>query len=174
MPDNPIGSWIRDSRKAKSWTQALPLRRRGALDAFISLGRKRSGDVYTSTDLALLGSLADKASLKLAEFEEETVDERRLSAIVSADVVGYSRLMSLDEQSTIDMLALRRDLVERLTQEHHGRVVDFVGDNFLAEFASALDAASCALQIQRTVALENQALPTERRMEFTLLTSSAC
>jgi class 3 adenylate cyclase len=144
----------------------LPLRRRGALDAFISLGRKRSGDVYTSTDLAVLGSLADKASLKLSEFEEETVDERHLAAIVSADVVGYSRLMSRDEQATINTLASRRDLVERLTQEHHGRVVDFVGDNFLAEFPSALDAAGCAIQIQRTVALENQTLAAEHRMEF--------
>ncbi len=106
----------------------LPLRRRGTLDAFVSIGAKRSGDVYTETDLALLGSIAGQASLKLADFEEEATVERHLAAIVSADVVAYSRHMSLDEQGTIETIAARRELVDRIASEHHGRMVDFVGD----------------------------------------------
>jgi class 3 adenylate cyclase len=145
----------------------LPLRRSGSLDAFVSLGRKHSGDVYTSTDLALLGSLADKTSLKLGEFEGEgAAEERHLAAIVSADVVGYSRLMSQDEQATIAAVGARREIVGTVVREHHGRVVDFVGDAFLAEFPSALDAARFAIQVQKTVSEQNLALPHSRRMEF--------
>jgi len=76
--------------------------------------------------------------------------------------------MSLDEQGTIETIGARRELVGRIAEEHHGRLVDFTGDNFLAEFPSALDATGCALQIQREVVEENRALPEERRMQFRL------
>ncbi len=164
----PISAFERAALETLRAEVVLPLRRRGGLEAFVSLGAKRSGDVYTETDLALLGSLADKASLKLAEFEEEPAQERHLAAIVSADVVGYSRHMSLDERATIETIAARRELVDRIAREHHGRMVDFVGDSFLAEFPSALDATGCALEIQRAVDEENGSLPEERRMLFRL------
>ena len=66
--------------------------------------------------------------------------KRKLAAILSADVVGYSRLMTEDEVATIRMLAACRDRISIRVQENRGRVVDFVGDNMLAEFSSALDA----------------------------------
>ena len=74
--------------------------------------------------------------------------ERRLAAILSADIAGYSRLMAEDEDATIQMVTARRQQVGLLLEQHRGRLVDFTGDNFLAEFASAVDAVECAVEIQ--------------------------
>ena len=92
--------------------------------------------------------------------------ERRLAAILSADVVGYSRLMAEDEAGTIRTLGAYRDEIGGLVRHHRGRVVDATGDNLLAEFPTALDAAECAVEIQRVLAARNAGLPEPRRMQF--------
>ncbi len=96
---------------------------------------------------------------------DPTVD-RRLAAILSADVVGYSRLMAEDEAATVRTLTDYREVVATLIRQHRGRVVDAPGDNLLAEFPTALDAARAALEIQRVMRARNEDLPPERRMEF--------
>ncbi len=95
-----------------------------------------------------------------------TPGTRRLAAILSADVVGYSRLMAEDEAATIRTLTTYRQEITGLVGDHRGRVVDAPGDNVLAEFPTALDAVRCAVQIQRVLAARNADLPPERKMEF--------
>jgi len=92
--------------------------------------------------------------------------ERKLTAILSADVKGYSRLMGEDEETTIRTLTAYRQSMATLIVQHRGRVVDSPGDNLLAEFASAVDAVRGALEIQRDLHGKNVELPPERRMEF--------
>src|SRR5690349_20405086 len=78
--------------------------------------------------------------------------QRRLAAILSTDVVGYSRLMSIDEAGTLSRLdALRRELIDPTIAAHSGRIVKLMGDGALVEFASAVDAVTCAIEIQRLV-----------------------
>jgi TolB-like protein len=92
--------------------------------------------------------------------------KRRLAAIMSADVVGYSRLMAADEVATVRTLTTYRAEMTALVGKHSGHVVDFVGDNMLADFPSALDAVDCAVQIQRALKHHNAKFADERRMEF--------
>src|SRR5438093_12575731 len=92
--------------------------------------------------------------------------ERKLAAILSADVKGYSRLMGEDEEATIRTLTAYRAVMTTRIQQHHGRVVDSPGDNLLAEFASAVDAVQCAAEIQQELKTRNAELPTQRKMEF--------
>jgi adenylate cyclase len=92
--------------------------------------------------------------------------ERRLAAILNADVVGYSRLMARDEVATLRILKAQLDLMGGLIRQHGGRVVDSVGDNLLAEFPSAVDAVACAAQVQQQLEERNAGLPPERRMLF--------
>ena len=92
--------------------------------------------------------------------------KRKLTAILSADVEGYSRLMSQDEVGTIRTLTAYREVMTSLIQRHKGRVVDSPGDNLLAEFASVVDAVNCAVEIQRELAERNAELPPSRQMEF--------
>ena len=94
------------------------------------------------------------------------VVERKLAAILSADVKGYSRLMGDDEVSTVRTLTAHREVMATSIQQHRGRVVDAPGDNLLAEFASVVDAVECAADLQRELGSRNTALPTARRMEF--------
>ena len=94
------------------------------------------------------------------------VTERRLAAIVHADVVGYSRLMAEDEPATVRTLRAYREQIGALIGEHRGRLADFSGDNFLAEFPTALDAVECAIEVQRVLRARNAGLPAERKMEF--------
>src|SRR5512139_1846244 len=91
---------------------------------------------------------------------------RKLTAILSADVKGYSRLMSEDEVGTIHTLNAYKEVMAGLIQHHHGRVVDAIGDNLLAEFASVVDAVQCAVEIQKELITRNADLPENRRMEF--------
>jgi adenylate cyclase len=91
---------------------------------------------------------------------------RKLSAILSADAVGYSRLMQKDEESTIHTLADSKELMAGLIQRYHGRVVDAPGDNLLAEFGSVVDAVECAVSIQQELKEKNKDLPENRRMDF--------
>jgi len=92
--------------------------------------------------------------------------ERKLTAILSADVEGYSRLMGEDEEATIRTLTFYRQQMTLTIQGHRGRVVDSPGDNLLAEFGSVVDAVQCAVVIQSTLRAENANLPQNRRMEF--------
>ena len=92
--------------------------------------------------------------------------KRKLTAIFSADVKGYSRLMREDEVGTIRTLTAYREVMSRLIEQHRGRVVDSPGDNLLAEFASVVDAVECAVEVQREFKARNAELPENRRMEF--------
>ena len=92
--------------------------------------------------------------------------KRKLAAILSADVEGYSRLMGDDEDATIRTLTSYRELMSTLIQKHRGRVVDSPGDNLLAEFLSVVDAVRCAVEIQEELRVRNAELPENRRMQF--------
>jgi len=93
--------------------------------------------------------------------------ERRLAAILAADVAGYSRLMGLDEEGTLaDLKGHSRAVLDPKITEHRGRIVKTTGDGLLVEFASVVDAVRCAVDIQRQMAERNVAIPAERRIEF--------
>jgi adenylate cyclase len=93
--------------------------------------------------------------------------ERRLAAILAADVAGYSRLMGADEEGTHAALtALRREVSDHMSAEHRGRIVKTTGDGLLVEFASVVDGVRCAVELQRAMALRNDGVPNERRIEF--------
>ena len=91
---------------------------------------------------------------------------RKLAALLSADGVGYSRLMRDDEEATVRDIAANRVLITEIIQQHHGRVVDSPGDNILAEFASVVDAVNGAIKIQDEIKKRNVDRPEARRMEF--------
>ena len=92
--------------------------------------------------------------------------KRKLSAILSADVKGYSRLMGEDEAGTVKTLTAYRKIMGELIRQHRGRVVDSPGDNILAEFGSVVDAVHCAVAAQNEIKARNTELPENRRMEF--------
>jgi adenylate cyclase len=92
--------------------------------------------------------------------------QRKLKAIFSADVQGYSKLMGDDDEYTVNMITSYREIMARLIEQHQGRVVDAPGDNILAEFASSLNAVQCAIEIQGRLETENTNLPDNRRMNF--------
>jgi TolB-like protein/class 3 adenylate cyclase/cytochrome c-type biogenesis protein CcmH/NrfG len=92
--------------------------------------------------------------------------ERKLAAILSADVAGYSRLMNADEVGTLHTLNACREVTDSLIHQHRGRIVNTAGDSILAEFASAVDAVQCAVEIQQALKAKNADLPPERKMEF--------
>jgi TolB-like protein/class 3 adenylate cyclase len=94
-------------------------------------------------------------------------EQRRLAAIVSADVAGYSRLMGRDESGTLAALkAVRRDLIDRKITEHGGRIVKTTGDGLLLEFTSVVDAMRCVTEIQTAMAAHNADIPAERRIDL--------
>jgi len=93
--------------------------------------------------------------------------ERRLAAILAADVVGYSRLMSADEEGThFRLLAYQREVIAPQVREHRGRIVKHTGDGALVEFGSVVDAVRCALDVQRIIGERNAGLPQDRRIEL--------
>src|SRR5216683_2416577 len=92
--------------------------------------------------------------------------ERKLTAILCADVHGYSRLMGDDEEATFRTLASHRKIIEDLIEQHHGHFVNSAGDRVLAEFASVVNAVQCAVDIQISLKAENAGIPSDRRMEF--------
>jgi TolB-like protein/class 3 adenylate cyclase len=93
--------------------------------------------------------------------------ERRLAAVLAADVAGYSRLMGADEEGTLAALkAIRRELGDPKIAEHRGRIVKTTGDGLLAEFASIVDAVRYAVEVQRAMAERNADVPAEKRIEF--------
>src|SRR5215468_7797897 len=92
--------------------------------------------------------------------------ERRLAAILVADVVGYSRLMEQDEAGTFERLrAHRKELFEPEIEKHHGRIFKLMGDGLLAEFASVVDAVECAVSLQRGLAERSANVPEDRRIQ---------
>jgi adenylate cyclase len=91
---------------------------------------------------------------------------RKLTAILSADVAGYSRLMQDDEAATVKTLEAYKQIISDLVKQHRGRVVDSPGDNLLAEFASVVDAVQCAVATQKELQARNAELPENRRMQF--------
>jgi adenylate cyclase len=92
--------------------------------------------------------------------------KRKLTAILSADVEGYSRLMGDDEEATVRTLTAYRDVLSTLIQQHNGKVLDSPGDNLLAEFVSVVDAVQCAVAVQKEIKARNDQLPENRRMQF--------
>src|SRR5216110_1064655 len=96
--------------------------------------------------------------------DEERV-ERRLAAILAADVAGYSRLMGVDEEGTLAALkAIRRDLLDLKIKEHRGRIVKTTGDGVLVEFASVVDAVRCAIEVQHAMAERNVGVSPAKRV----------
>ena len=103
---------------------------------------------------------------RMTEMAEQRT-ERRLAAILAGDVAGYSRLMGADEEDTLTRLNVhRREFLEPKIAEHRGRIVKRTGDGVLIEFASAVDATRCAVEIQRGMTGRNAEVPAERRIEF--------
>src|SRR6516162_1228091 len=92
--------------------------------------------------------------------------ERKLTAILCADVYGYSRLMGENEEATLRTLSAYRKIIDGLIENHRGRFVNSAGDSVLAEFASVVDAVNCAVEIQTGLKAENASIAPERRMEF--------
>ena len=93
--------------------------------------------------------------------------ERRLAAILAADVAGYSRLIEANEEGTLARLkALRTEVIDRKIADHRGRIVKTTGDGMLVEFASVIDALRCAVEVQRAVSERNAGVPDDRRIEF--------
>ena len=93
--------------------------------------------------------------------------DRRLAAILAADVAGYSRLMGADEEGTLAALkTLRRELADPKIKEHRGRIVKTTGDGPLLVFGSVVDAVRCAVEVQREMAERNAGVPPDRRIEF--------
>jgi TolB-like protein/class 3 adenylate cyclase len=92
--------------------------------------------------------------------------KRKLTAILSADVEGYSRLMGEDEEATVRTITAYREVMTQLIHQHRGKVVDSPGDNLLAEFASVVDAVQCAVAVQNEINARNTELPENRQMQF--------
>jgi adenylate cyclase len=93
--------------------------------------------------------------------------QRRLAAILSADVVGYSRLMGIDEAGTLTRLkATRRDVIDPLIAAHSGRTFKLMGDGALVEFASAVDAVTCAIEVQKQIRERNSGIPEDSQIQF--------
>jgi adenylate cyclase len=92
--------------------------------------------------------------------------KRKLTAILSADVVDYSRLMGEDEEATVRTITAYREVLTALIQQHNGIVLDTPGDNLLAEFVSVVDAVQCAVAVQKEIQTRNAQLPDNRRMQF--------
>src|SRR6201987_2490734 len=92
---------------------------------------------------------------------------RPLTAILAADVAGYSRLMGVDEEGTLAALkAIRREVGDPKVKAHRGRIVKTIGDGLLIEFARVVDAVRCAVEVQREMAERNADVPPDRRIEF--------
>src|SRR6187455_2605667 len=93
--------------------------------------------------------------------------ERRLAAVLAADVAGYSRLMGADEEGTLARLkAIRKSLVDPAIASHRGRIVKTTGDGMLVEFGSAVDAMRCAVEVQRRMNEQNIEVPQDQKIEF--------
>ena len=115
---------------------------------------------YDCPSVVLIHSLRNDDAMPPQSFE------RRLTAILSADVAGYSRLMGQDDDGTVRTLTGHREMMTSLINRKRGRVVDSPGDNLLVEFPSVVHAVDCAVEIQRKLKERNAELPQNRRMEY--------
>ena len=97
---------------------------------------------------------------------EETRTTRRLAAILAADVVGYSRLMGIDEEGTLAALKAHRKVIDPLIAQHQGRIFKTTGDGLLIEFASIVDAVRCAIVVQQGIESRNASLDENKRIRF--------
>ena len=97
---------------------------------------------------------------------DEPAPSRKLTAILAADVAGYSRMMRADQSGTVARLAASRGILDEAIESYQGRIANTAGDSVLAEFSSVVDALRCALEIQAMLARENEALPSGIRMQF--------
>ena len=123
-------------------------------------------DEGSSTSESVAAPIDPAPAQETKRMAEERV-ERRLAAILAADVVGYSRLIGIDDEGTLAALrALRREVIDPSIAEHRGRIVKTTGDGMLVEFASVVDALRCAAAVQREMAGRNAAVAAERRIEF--------
>src|ERR1700739_3347977 len=94
-------------------------------------------------------------------------ESRKLAAILAADIVGFSRLAGQDEERTLARLrTLRSDLIDPTVDVHRGRVIKRMGDGFLVEFRSVVDAVRCAIELQNSMVERNAGVPDDRRIEF--------
>ena len=139
-------------------------------DVWPELAKAFATGVLAGGASALIQSLAPTAALALRRLRARGVGdriERRLAAILAADVVGYSRLMTADEEGThVRLLAYRREVIEPKIREHHGRIVKNTGDGAIVEFGSLVDAVRCALAVQRVLAARNALVPQGHRIEL--------
>jgi class 3 adenylate cyclase/pimeloyl-ACP methyl ester carboxylesterase len=132
-----------------------------------STNREINPEATLCTAISALKVAMQVAQIVLGPTMKEGSIERRLAAILAADVAGYSRLMSQDELATLRALkAHRRELVDPIVAKHHGRIVKTTGDGMLVEFASIVDAVSCAVSIQRGMIGRNEAVPDDKRIVF--------
>src|SRR5215471_18145716 len=92
--------------------------------------------------------------------------ERKLAAILAADVAGYTRLMAVDEEGTHRALRAHREVMDGLVAVHRGRIFNSAGDSIVAEFPSAVEASLCAVEIQQEILQRNEAVPKDKRLEF--------
>jgi len=138
-------------------------------DIWPEIGRAWVSGVLAGGGSILVQLLAPKAArlLRRLRAAKQPRLKRRLAAVLAADVAGYSRLMSADEEGTHKrLLAYRREVIEPKVRQHRGRVVKHTGDGALVEFGSAVGAVRCALEMQKLIAARNAKLPQGRRIEF--------
>src|SRR5215831_19358694 len=129
-------------------------------------GRSRSPSPVRNHDHNSCANLKTGRSKTIAR-QLEISAVRRLAAVLAADVAGYSRLMSRNEEGTLErLMAHRRAVVDPKISEHHGRIVKTTGDGMLAEFASVVDAVRCAVEMQRGMAERNLGVPISERLDF--------
>ena len=139
-------------------------------DVWPELAKAFATGVLAGGASVLVQWIAPKAVRTLRRLRARDVGdriERRLAAILAADVVGYSRLMTADEEGThFRLLTYRREVIEPKIREHRGRIVKNTGDGALVEFGSVVDAVRCALEVQRVLVARNAELPHSRRLEL--------
>src|SRR4029450_205120 len=109
---------------------------------------------------------AAKTALKDSSMHEESSVQRRLVAILAADIAGYSRLMGEDDAATVRDLKGHHTVIFPLIGRYGGRIIDTAGDGILAEFPSVIGAVECAVELQTVMAARNEAIPEHRRMLF--------
>jgi adenylate cyclase len=137
-------------------------------DVWPEIGNAWVSGVLAGSGSVLVQWLAPKAARLLRRLRADRLRlERRLAAILAADVVGYSRLMGADEEGThFRLLAYRREVIAPQVRAHRGRIVKHTGDGALVEFGSVVDAVRCALEVQRSICARNAGVPKEQRIEF--------
>jgi class 3 adenylate cyclase len=131
-------------------------------------------DIAAVVAMRLRNELRSRAAASLRDDPSTTIHrraadesmERKLAALLCADVSGYSRLIGEDEDATLRTLSAYRRIIDGLLKRYRGRFVNFAGDSVLAEFSSVIDAVNCAVDVQNALTAENAQLPQKRRMEF--------